>query len=455
MCRRCASAAEDGDDAFVEAALERCERAAGEQARTTARLLAAIERTTDGLSRALLLERVAEIELYQGSDPAGAASFFHGVLEQYPGHLASLRALERLYMRERDDAGLEDVEGRLATVGHPHDAAGHVRLAARLALRDGTAPASAADEVLQAAFDYVEVDLWLARRVEAAARASGDMRTLAQALTEVAQKLEDPGERTSIELRVADALADARSGSAAAAHLSRAASAMHRHPTLAEEQARLYLAGGDYRAAAAAYEVAAREAEAPAHALSLFHFAGCLWEDQVGDPARAADALVAAARIDPSYEQVLDRLARLLPERGGEKVLADLVKARLARGADPATERHLQLLLANVYQQLGDLLAAKQALRAIIGRQPQQVDALVRLARVCIADGDTRGAIDALQRLTRATEDPRLLRGAWLQLGDVHVKRRDRRQARAAYEQVIALFPDDATARDRLARLGG
>ena len=82
--------------------------------------------------------------------------------------------------------------------------------------------------------------------------------------------------------------------------------------------------------------------------------------------------------------------------------------------------------------------------------EPRRADVLERLARACEAEEDWRGAIDALQRITRATQEPQALYPILLELGDLYTRVRNVPRAEAVYKQALDLFPGDDTATSRL-----
>ncbi len=446
---RLARAADAGP--FAERLLDRVEPRAGALDEAAERLVEATERAPDDISRALAFERYAAFEEHVRGDLEAAANPLYGILEQYPGHAASLRALERIFMTVDDDVRLQEVEERLAALGHPKDAAAHARLAARIALRAVGAEVNAADEALRRTFDYAEVDLWLLRRLEAMARGASDTRLLGQVLGEMAERTDDDRERTALELRRAEAVAEARSPSAALGTLRRLTRETKGYPLLEEQVAYVSLAAGATEDAAEALEDAAGRSKAPARRCALWYEAGLLWEGTVVDRARAAAAYSEAAAEDLGYADVFERLRALLPQIGQQEKLAGLVRRALesTRG-DKQRLVELHLLLAELSRELGDLGAAKKSLRTVATMEPRNADALDRLARVCQAEEDWRGAIDALQRITRATQEPEILHPVLLQLGDLYARTRNVPRAEATYRQALELFPDDAAAKERL-----
>ena len=441
-----------GRDALAERILDRVEPRAGELDEAAERLLGDATAAPDDLSRALAFERYAQFEAFVRDDLEAAANPLYGLLEQYPAHAASLRLLERIFMTIDDDVRLAEVEQRLATLGHPGDAIAHARLAVRVTRRLPGAEADAADEILRAAYDHVEVDAWLLREVEAMARAAGDSRTLVQVLEEETEHAEAGRARAVAELRLAEAIAAARSPAAALVRLSRTAKEdVAAHPLFAEIVAHHHESAGDLPEAAEGYRAAAATAKSEARKRHLFYVAGRIWHDRIGDPQRAADAFTEIAREQLDYEDVFPRLRRILPTIGESARLADFVERALkdTRG-DRARIVDLHLLLAELNQELGDIAGAKKSLRTVATMEPKRSDVLERLARVCQQEEDWRGAIDALQRASRALTEPTELFPVLIELGDLYHRTKNAPKAAATYEQALALRPNDAAVKARL-----
>ena len=438
----------EDSDPFVRYLLGRLEPAAGQLDRASERLDRIVRSASDDTTRALALEQVAQLE-WRSGHPGLAVAPLEGILERFPGHMGSLRGLERLAMMADDDDRLADVEERLAVAGDPRDATAHARLAARLRIRATGDPASA-DEVLRTTFDYGQADLWLTRRVEAAARESGDRRALAQTLMELADHFEDEDERVAAELRAAEVVAHVRAPAIAANRLARAAVGAPHYTLALEQLAWLREASGAAPKAAEAYGEAAQSAKAPKRKAALFYRSGEILAEQVMDGDRAAEAFLQAAQADATYRDVLERLYELLPDHGDPQRVSAVLAARIQRGGDREQLVDLHLMQARLRASLGDAAGAKKSLRSVVTLTPERLDVLERLYELCIDDGDLRGAAEALQRTLSTTDDPVIERNVYLKLADIHVQTRDPHRAQAALAKVLELDPTDEDARSRL-----
>jgi tetratricopeptide (TPR) repeat protein len=440
-------------DPIAEPLLSRVELAAGLADRVVDRLIRRVSDATDDPSRALALESLAEIELLVRGDSEAALTAYRGILETYPAHVASMRAVERLSMQLGDDAGLAKIESELARLGHAADAPAHARLAVRFYRRLEGDVSESADALLLATLDYGEADLWLAREVEAIARRTGDERRLLAALTEMAERLDDPREQMALELRAAELTARTRSASAAINRLSRAMANTPKYPVASEILGELRERGGDAAGAADAYAKEAVRARADARRAALFLRAGVLFEEGAHDTNRATAAYVDAAKADATVGDVLVRLERLAPVQGRAAELADIVQARIAKGGDRRVLVGLHRMIARIKAGLGDHATAKKSLRTVTTLEPENVDVLIELARLCKSTNDSRGAIEALQKIVVQSRDEALLRNSYLALADLFAEGRDIRRTKEVLRKVLELFPNDTEAKQRLAML--
>lgn len=444
-----------GADVIARAGLDRAEMAASEVARVAERKFNAVREAQDDDARVLALEALADFDLHDRGDAASAVMSLQAILELAPGHLPTLRALERYFLEHARDEDLTYIEERLALhLPEPHDVAAHLRLAARLKLRPADAIGDAADSLLLEAGPRAEADLWLARRIEAAARASNDDARTAAATTALYSLLAGPSERATAAVRAAQAHARVGTAPSIIALLRDAVAAAPDHPIASEELARLEAESRDQQAAAEAYELAARASKLPARAAALWHRASVLWQDEVGDANRAAVALQAAAALDPALEDVFPRLVGILRARRANAELADLTAARVAAGGDQALLVGLYVELASLRMELGQREPAIEALRAALSLEPDRVEALRTLANLCFQDEDWRGATEALIRIARLTKDRTELRDVFFRLGDIYDEHLpDAKRADAAFRRALKLVEDDIPTMERLAKL--
>jgi cellulose synthase operon protein C len=165
-------------------------------------------------------------------------------------------------------------------------------------------------------------------------------------------------------------------------------------------------------------------------------------------------ALQRAAELDVRHADLFDRLRTLLAARGDTEGLSALMKRRLDAGGDPKAMVGLHLARADLCEQLGDPDGARHALRAALEIEANGVEALRRLAKLCMDMQDWREATEALIRVARLRQDRDELRWVFFQLGEIYQHHMpDPQRAEQAFRRVLKINPHDAEGLGRLAGL--
>ncbi len=448
---------QSGHDPLAALALDRANAAAGDVPSLSERRFAAV-REAEGTPRELAaLEALALVDLHGGGDPTNAALTLQAILSKQPGHLPSLRALERFYMdRSRDDELLGVWEALVAHHPDPMDRLGPARLAAYLRLAKPDAPGTAADgfwdrhgAALMEAPEPVADRTWIARRV---AVASTDTAVRGRArLAEADSSADD--ERAPVLLEGLGDIAAVEGPLERGARLEDVAGRLPGHPLLPGAAAMEHALGESHAAAADAFRRAAALVHTDAHRMPLLYQAG-RHHEEAGQRAQAKDAYLQASHLDVTYHDLFERLRDLLEADGDTDQLADLADRRLAAGGDATVMRSLRRTQAALKATLGDRAGARDALRAALELDPQDVDALRRLAELSLEDEDWRGAAEALIRFARLRQDRDDLRWVFFTLGDIYQRHMpDARRSEAAFRRCLKLLPEDLEAMDRLAQV--
>ena len=456
---------ERAPNAELEDALTRNELAGSGADQVAARRRAALTASKgDPEAQRPAREALAAFELRHGT-PESAIEPLEAILASSPGHLPSLRALERVAMDAGDDAALRDIEGRLAraltgteaeTSPSVRDAEAHARLAVRLLAQPDDASGDAADTLLlELAPRILEAgsatSAWTLRRLVAAYRAAGDEEGTLAALLALAESVDrEPAERLAVLLEAAPLVGDLRDPKEGAKLLAGADPA---HPFVAAVEAKLIGAAGDAGGLADAASRAAEAARTPAQRLGHGYVAAQAWE-LAGQPAKALEAYQTCAGLDVSYREVFPRLRALLEQEDDTEALAQLVAKRLAAGADGETLVSLHEAHAALRKRLGDLDGARESLAAALTLAPDRPESLAEQARLALRVGAHREAAEALIRYARLTRDRAELRWVFFTLGDIYDRHLpDIRRADAAFKRVLKLMPQDEEALGRLADL--
>jgi lipopolysaccharide biosynthesis regulator YciM len=440
------------DDPVVRVGLDRAELAAGEVARVAERRFQAVKDATHEEHRVSALERLADLDLYERGDPASAVLSLQSILEVAPGHLPSLRALQRYFTEQgRVEDAANVVEALAEHLEAGADVTSHLRLARRLRLASPEAAGEAADAMLLRLVARAELDLWLAPRVLGAARANDDLPTAQNAARRIAELLSGANERASARLRAAELL----QGTPSALELLQGATqSAPLHPVAAQSLAEAAEEVERWAEAAQAWEEAGRASEVRARAAAFFLRAGRLWEERLGDREKALKAYELATMRDVGHADAFQRYAALLEAAGDKARLAELYGLRVAAGGDDATLIALYLEQGRLHRELRDLTNAKTALRAALALAPERVDALRGLADLCLEDEDWRGAAEVLIRIARVRKEREELRWVFFTLGDIYDRHMpDPQRAEAAFKRVLKLLPEDVPAMERLAAL--
>ncbi|MFO0683084.1 MAG: hypothetical protein U0234_13595 [Sandaracinus sp.] len=443
-------------------ALDRLEIAQGDVTRVAERRFAALREApeNDEVSRVRALEELAALDLEVRKDVSSAAASLSGIVELRPKHLFALRTLERHAMES--DRGLDLAalcEQILKADLAPEDAAAHLRLVVRLRLAPADARGDAADEAVLAARAHVGDDPWTLRRVITAAHAKQDPNVALEAERALAERLAGAIERGTLALRASHSLARAQIGvptaSARGAELlAPFAAAAPGHGPLWEELADLHESAGAHAAAVDALEAAAAAAMVPARKVALLHRGAVIATDRADDDERALALLDAASQIDVAYADVFERMRTILEQKGDRARLSELVRRRAAAGGDGAMLVELHLAEAGLREAEGDSEGAKNALKAALALAPEKLEALRKLAQLCLAGEDYRTAADALIRIARIRKDREELRWVFFTLGDIYDKHiPDPKRAEAAFLRVLKLEPEDLASMERLAEL--
>lgn len=416
------------------------------------RCLQELEHTHDGGTE-VLLNRLATLEFGNFEISAAAIDKLQRIVERHPQHIPTLRTLHRYYTSSGEsDREIGILERLTHAISARVDQAALARCAVRLLLAPNSARAAAADRLLLrlplAAFG----DAWIARRAGATAIYTKHLELSALAYQHSASLLFHPLERASLSLRAALLVERTTDSAQAARYLEQALPADTTHPTAFEELARICMQAREAKPAARGYESAAKLSRVPQHALALWHRAGVLWHDEVGDQPSAIEALERAAQIDISYLDVFDRLRRLLDDHGELKDLAELTRTRLSAGGQPKTLVVLHVQLADLYRRLGKPLEAKQQLEIALQLEPDHLDALRALGELSLGREEWKDAADAYIRIARLSRDHDELHRVFFSLGDIYDQHiPDLQRSEAAFRRVIKLAPSDMIATQRLA----
>ena len=449
---RCTKLAEaNGDKDLAAVASYRLALAGFGTAEVVDALLPQAREIEDATARLEIYERLAELDERGRGDTASGLLFRRTILEENPAHIRTLRRVASALMLGNREDEFEPVAMELARNLEGGEAVAYAAVAARLRLRTRWEDTA---EPVAIAFAQEPRPLWAIRQMAAHARARGDHAVAAICDRELAGLTERPIEKATLLTRAAEAHRAANELASARHCLEEALTHFDGHIVARESLAALLTTTGDAEAAAAHLEMLAGTLLVPAARAEADHRAAVLYQDQVGDVARARAALERVLDLDPHFSDTFDRLRTIYIAAGARSELADLLKRRLEGIQDPGERVEMEVMRGRALAEVGDADAAKRALAAALDANPDHVEALAAFAELCAADGDYGGAEEALIRLARLTSEPDKQVDIYFRLGALYDENlpNDER-AEAAYQEILKRRPTDGPARERLIAL--
>lgn len=214
---------------------------------------------------------------------------------------------------------------------------------------------------------------------------------------------------------------------------------------------RAYRAAGDLRAAAELYDLRLDLVGSAGEKVALLNEAAGLWEQDLGEPARALDCLVRAFGLDPSDVGLIDEIERLANATGETERLRGLVEKAESVGLDGLTRRDLNLRAAAWYRDaLRDPEAAEARLRSAIEGDPEASEAYSQLVALVRGQGDRVKLVADLVAWASHEPDESVARELRLEAAGLH---REIGNLDAAIEQLEAILAQDPSEPVALAEL--
>ncbi len=442
-------------DPLARHSIDRMEFRAGEHARVAERRFAALraaEEAADNAAKIRALSALADLDLYERNDASAATLTLRTLLEVSPGHVPTLRSLERIYMDQgrHTDVALT-AGGLLQALTSPRDISTYLPFTARLQIVEADDGAAGDALYLQHAPRSAKTAR-VTRRWLGAAEARQEREQATEALRALGELTSAPMEKATYCLRAAGHRSAEGGAQAAAAELGREEAVLG-HPVAAALLGHYRATAGYALPAAEAFVEAAKLSPDETYAAAFWYEAGCLLQDKHEDE-RALQAFEHVAAVDITHRSVFARMRELLEARGANQRLASLISQRLARGGDTETIAGLHVAQATLAESMGDNVGAREALRAALALHPDSRESLERLARLCLRDEIWPEAEGVLIRWARLERNDANLRFIFFSLGDIYDKhiRQDAR-AEAAFQRVLKLAPADLVTLDRIAAL--
>lgn len=370
--------------------------------------------------------------------PLDVARIWEAVLELDPTHPEALRGLERVALASGDLEQLARVDRRwIEQTDDPALRASHwTRLGESLETlgREGSLEA-----FRQALRDDPE-SIAAARGLARAAERRDDPALLAEAMRHLAEIAQDPAEKAALLVRSAQVRVE-RLGDdgGAVADLERALDEDPNSQDAAAGLTRL-LGQPEHRHRLIDRLSRAATVAAPERATALWLDVAKLQAESGGDLHHAIGTLRRVLKASPNHVPALRQLATYLVRESEWEEAAETLARVVQLAPDEATLQAAHLDLSELWSaRLGDNARALISLQAVLQMDPDNAQALTRLAALHERERRLDLAAGAARRLVQASEQPGARAAALLRLARLERSRGDDEAAAGALLEAVAL----------------
>lgn len=412
---------------------------------------ASAERVEDSVAA---LMRAGEIWSDRVRDLRKSVAAYVGVLERVPSHMGALVALEPLYRQARAWQQLAELFARQFEIFEDRGAK-VVALAERARLLEREKLGST-DDVIDC---YTTI---LSLR-------PGDTGAL-MGLERYALRGHDPQVLAAVDARLA---ADAEDAELRGAYLTRRAESLevagnpealgvYRSALKEDSESRGALRGlsriaevlGDDEALAEAARAEAKIARDAHEEADAWAKSGRVFMERIGDRDEAAADFERALELWPDHLDAAQSISQLLAATTDFLRLAECLGRAASEARDPGRVASLWMEVAQVYaHEVRDPGGAIGALRKLLKVQPRNVEAIVELAELFVADRRLGEAIEQLQRALKLRPDAEVEHRAHVLLAMSHEAEGETEDAFTHYAAALELVPDDVDTLRRVAEL--
>lgn len=201
------------------------------------------------------------------------------------------------------------------------------------------------------------------------------------------------------------------------------------------------------------YMLASNAAKSAARKVALLESAAHVWENELGHPERAFEALERALEIEPHRASAILALSRNAARAGDAWRLARGLVAEAQLTPDKALARRLLLRAADaLYERLGDREQALALVDQALSTDATDPDALRARYRLLDVSGRHEEARKAL--VTLAARDPATAFSTWMEIARLdEVKLKRPHDAVRAYQEAARVRPRHPAPQAEIARL--
>lgn len=428
--------------------------------------------TEPGLSRTLWI-KAATMYDEQLQDVDGAVGAYGRVLDQDPGDLEVLYALEMLYrrterwrdlvtiLRRRAEHAVDPVEkeellGQMAAIhdeflGEPDSAIAMYREILELDPTSGRALA-ALDDLL------ARQELWsdLADNVD---RQLG-MATDPEVQTGLMLRLADIRETRMANLDAAiemyrDVLERDMANPTAMAALERLLQNPDHQSLICEILEPIYRDTNQFAKLIGVHEIQAQHASSPDRRVELLHQICELYEMALDNPQKAFEAMSRAVAEDPANPRSQENLSRLSRVVGGAEDQARVYEEQVQNVEDPLLAAQLHVKAAEIREeQLGDHAGAIQHYQRVLELDDQNIEAATALERLFQLSERYEDLANIYLTKARMLSSPEDQKGHLFRAAAIFEELLERPEdSITVYHQVLEIDPEDVQALDKLIEL--
>jgi Tfp pilus assembly protein PilF len=371
------------------------------------------------------------------------------------------RALDELVRLSELDARWVDAararRSRLRFITDPAAITFELRALATAAENDGDVDAAIAD--IQRALVVDASDPTLVEALDRLLSVGGKSDLRIATWLQEAARTEDPGLRARTLGRAAQICVEAGRPSEAIRHLRSAWVASPGDPEVLDALARLLSpsvsegGNGGARALVELYAQAAEQAQDAGRKTAYLEKVALLWEELLGDPARAARAYEQVLAIDADHRGAVLGLQRTAARSGDTRTLARALLDEARLSSDGAARSALQTRAAAAFAD-SDPARARQLVRDVLGRDPRNMAARTLEMRLEEDVGRWELAAKSLRaRIDLAQATPEKV-ALWIALAQMqHGRLRAPLDALGSLEQARALDPAHPVPPEEIARV--
>lgn len=406
------------------------------------------EVTASSREKVVLLSKLAELRAEQLEDVDGAIEAHEAAVTHEPTHLASIRALQRLYALRGDAANeARMIVAEAEQVTEPRARAILFDRLGRLRAERMGEPQLAAAAWRRALNEMPRFQRALHGLIDAQTQAR-DFEALIETYRQLAEVATTPDEAVEHWLEVARVNEDHLGAPLAAIDALELVVRLNpRHMGALLGLERLYLARADADALVRVYAHLLDVVQATRSRADVFCRRARLRAEQLGDIDGALADYLAALALAPNRREAIIWVESHAAENGDVERLAAVLERRLAVSDAPQERQNVLARAAEVLRRAGRLSEAAACYEAVIQLEPDAVVAIRALREIYESLGEVTRVLQLAEAEGRRSLDPRTAAALLVEAGTAREGEvADPEGALAAYLEALARNPADEAA---------